>query len=89
MEKEIALLSQFAEEDQEYIRALRRQFHSHPELSFQEFGTTRTLAEELQKCPGMEVTTWDGKTGVLGVLRGEKAGKVVALRADIDALPLE
>ncbi len=89
MEKEIALLSQFAEEDQEYIRALRRQFHRHPELSFQEFETTRTLAEELQKCPGMEVTTWDGKTGVLGVLRGEKAGKVVALRADIDALPLE
>ena len=58
MEKKIALLSQLAEEDQEYIRELRRSFHRHPELSFQEVETTRTLAEELRKCPGMEVTTW-------------------------------
>lgn len=89
MDDRANLLNHYAEEDQEYIRNLRRQFHRNPELSFQEFDTTRIIADELRKCPGMKVTTWKESTGVLGVLQGEKPGKVVALRADIDALPLE
>lgn len=89
MDDRVTLLNRYAEEDQEYIRNLRRQFHKNPELSFQEFDTTKTIADELRKCPGMKVITWAGKTGVLGILQGNEPGKVVALRADIDALPLE
>ncbi len=65
----------------------RRHFHEHPELSNREFQTAKTVAEHLQKL-GMEVTTGIAHTGVKGVLRGGKAGPVVALRADMDALPV-
>lgn len=78
----------FIEQDQEYIRSFRRNMHQHPELSYKEFATTQRIAAELEKLPGVEVTTWEGKTGVMGVLKGGKPGKVLALRADIDALPM-
>ena len=67
--------------------ALRRDFHRHPELSFQESRTSQIIAERLTKA-GLEVRTGIAKTGVVGVLRGDKPGKTIAWRADIDALPL-
>ena len=67
--------------------ALRRDFHRHPELSFQETRTAEIIAERLTKA-GLEVRTGIAKTGVVGVLRGDTPGKTIAWRADIDALPL-
>ena len=66
---------------------LRRDFHRHPELSFQERRTSEIIAERLHAA-GLEVRTALAKTGVVGVLRGDRPGRTVAWRADIDALPL-
>ena len=66
---------------------LRREFHRHPELSFEESRTAEIVAERLQKA-GLEVRTGIAKTGVIGVLRGDRPGRTIAWRADIDALPL-
>ncbi|WP_228853738.1 amidohydrolase [Aegicerativicinus sediminis] len=65
----------------------RREIHQHPELSNREFKTAEKIAEHL-KSLGLEVKTGVAKTGVVGILRGTRPGKVVALRADIDALPV-
>ena len=71
----------------EYTRFLRRDFHRHPELGFQEVRTagvvTRTLTEL-----GLEVTPGIGKTGVVALLEGKQPGPVVMLRFDMDALPI-
>jgi amidohydrolase len=68
--------------------ALRRDFHKHPELSFQEKRTAEIIAERLNAA-GLEVRTGvGGSTGVVGILRSDKPGKTIAWRADIDALPL-
>ncbi|WP_027017088.1 amidohydrolase [Comamonas composti] len=66
----------------------RRDIHQHPELSGQEERTARLVAEHLRSL-GMEVQTGVGGTGVVGLLRGGQPGKTVALRADMDALPVE
>ncbi len=65
----------------------RRDFHENPELSNREFKTAEKIAKHL-KSLGLEVQTGVAKTGVVGVLKGGNPGKVVALRADIDALPV-
>ncbi|KGK28902.1 amidohydrolase [Cellulophaga sp. E6(2014)] len=65
----------------------RRDFHQYPELSNREFKTAEKIAKHL-KSLGIEVQTGVAKTGVVGVLKGNTLGKVVALRADIDALPV-
>jgi len=65
----------------------RRDFHEHPELSNREFETAKKIAKHLRSL-GMEVQTGVAHTGVVGVLKGSKPGPVVALRADIDALPV-
>ncbi|RNL87713.1 amidohydrolase [Sinomicrobium pectinilyticum] len=65
----------------------RRHFHQNPELSNREFNTSEKIAEHL-KGLGIEVQTGIAKTGVVGILKGKKPGKVIALRADIDALPV-
>ncbi|QLE02665.1 amidohydrolase [Galbibacter sp. BG1] len=65
----------------------RRDFHENPELSNREFKTADKIAKHL-KSLGLEVTTGVAKTGVVGILKGKKPGKVIALRADIDALPV-
>lgn len=65
----------------------RRHFHEHPELSNREFKTAEKIAQHL-KSLGIEVQTGVAKTGVVGLLKGAHPGKVVALRADIDALPV-
>jgi amidohydrolase len=66
----------------------RRDIHQHPELSNQETRTAALVAAHLRKL-GLEVKTGVGGTGVVGVLKGNKPGKVVALRADMDALPVK
>ena len=76
------------EQDREYITALRRWFHSHPELSMKEYNTAARIEEELSALgiPTRRV----GETGVLGVLKGRKGpGRRVVLRADTDALPIQ
>lgn len=65
--------------------ALRRDFHMHPELGYQEFRTSKIVYEYLSNL-GMEVSMMT-KTGVVGLLKGNKEGKTVLLRADLDALP--
>jgi len=65
----------------------RRDFHEHPELGNHETRTAGIIAEHL-KALGMEVKTGVAKTGVVGVLKGGKPGPVVALRADMDGLPI-
>lgn len=65
----------------------RRHFHQYPELSNREFKTSATVAEHL-KSLGIEVHTGVAKTGVVGLLKGAKPGPVIALRADMDALPV-
>ena len=65
----------------------RHDIHEHPELSNQEFETAAKIAKHL-KSLGIEVETGVAKTGVVGILKGKHPGKVVALRADIDALPV-
>ena len=69
------------------VVAWRRDIHEHPELGLQETRTAALVAAHLRGL-GMEVRTGVGGTGVIGVLRGGKPGKVVALRADMDALPV-
>ena len=65
----------------------RHHFHQNPELSNREFKTAETIAAHLSSL-GMKVQTGIAKTGVVGILKGDHPGKVVALRADIDALPV-
>jgi amidohydrolase len=69
------------------VVAWRRDFHQNPELGNREFRTSKIVAEHLQKL-GLEVKTGVAHTGVIGVLRGGRPGPVVALRADMDALPV-
>ena len=66
---------------------LRRDLHAHPELGFQETRTSGIVSERL-KHAGLEVRTGVARTGVVGVLKGEKTGRTVMVRADIDALPI-
>ena len=65
----------------------RRDFHEHPELSNREFETSKKVAAHLSAL-GIEVKTGVAHTGVVGLLKGGKPGPVVALRADMDALPV-
>ncbi len=69
------------------VIAWRRDIHQHPELSNREVRTARLVAEHLTSL-GLEVKTGVARTGVVGLLRGGRPGPVVALRADLDALPV-
>jgi amidohydrolase len=69
------------------VVAWRRDIHEHPELGNREFRTAALVAAHLRAL-GMEVRTEVAHTGVVGVLRGGRQGPVVALRADMDALPV-
>ncbi len=66
----------------------RREIHQNPELAYKEKATSKLVADKL-KTLGLGVKTGIGGTGVMAVLQGPKSGKVVALRADMDALPIE
>ncbi|HET9480798.1 MAG TPA: amidohydrolase [Candidatus Polarisedimenticolia bacterium] len=72
---------------EQQVIAWRRDFHEHPELGNQETRTAARVAEHLRRL-GIETRTGVGGTGVVGVLRGASAEPVVALRADMDALPV-
>ena len=80
------LTSEFKKIEQKVIQ-WRRHFHENPELSNREFKTAKTIAAHL-KSLGIETQENVAKTGVIGILKGKKKGKVVALRADMDALPV-
>lgn len=69
------------------IIAWQRDFHENPELSNREFKTAEKIAKHL-KSLGIEVQSNVAHTGVVGILKGKQSGKVIALRADIDALPV-
>jgi amidohydrolase len=70
-----------------YTQSLRRNFHMHPELGFNEIRTGSIVAKELEAL-GIEVTKGVGKTGVVGLLEGAKSGPTILLRFDMDALPI-
>ncbi|MBN8657789.1 MAG: amidohydrolase [Anaerolineae bacterium] len=76
-----------AEELFPYTQAMRRDFHKHPELGFNEIRTGGIVAKELEAL-GIEVTKGVGKTGVVGFLEGSKPGPTILLRFDMDALPI-
>jgi amidohydrolase len=70
-----------------YTQSLRRNFHMHPELGFREIRTGGIVAKELEAL-GIEITKGVGKTGVVGLLEGERPGPTLLLRFDMDALPI-
>ena len=70
------------------LTAIRRDFHRHPEIGFQEHRTSARVAELLESW-GIAVTRGIGGTGLVGVLEGARPGRSIALRADMDALPMD
>ncbi|KRS17347.1 M20 aminoacylase family protein [Roseovarius indicus] len=81
--------NRFAEMHDE-ITAWRRDMHEHPEILFETHRTSALVAEKLEAFGCDEVVTGLGRTGVVGIIKGQKAdsGKVIGLRADMDALPI-
>jgi amidohydrolase len=82
-----AEMAQDAELIESKVIAWRRDFHKHPELGNAEFRTAEVIANHLRSI-GLEVKTGVAKTGVVGILKGNLPGPVIALRADMDALPV-
>lgn len=80
-------VSQLVEQVEPKVIEWRRDFHQNPELSNREFETSKKVAAFLEGL-GMEVQTGIAHTGVVGILKGGKPGPVVALRADMDGLPV-
>jgi amidohydrolase len=80
-------VSQAADKIETKVIEWRRDFHQHPELGNNEIRTAAIVAKHLQSL-GIEVKTGVAKTGVVGILKGGKPGPVVALRADMDGLPV-
>ncbi len=72
----------------EYTQALRRDFHRHPELGFQEIRTAGIVAGELNQL-GLEVRSGVAETGVIGLIEGDGPGPTLLIRFDMDALPVE
>lgn len=77
-----------AKEIEPEIVETRRRLHRHPELAYHEVRTSELVADRLEAL-GIKVKRGVGGTGVLGVLKGANTGRVVALRADMDALPVQ
>ena len=75
----------------EEVAAWRRDFHEHPELLYEVHRTAGVVADRLAAFGVDEVVTGLGRTGVVGVIKGRSdgSGKVIGLRADMDALPIE
>ncbi len=82
------LASEIAQSLAERLSHIRRDFHMHPELSFKEFDTSSKIAKILTEA-GIEIVDHGLSTGVVGLLRTGKPGPTIALRGDIDALPIE
>jgi len=81
-------LNKTIEEMKDWLVEIRRTIHMHPELGFEEVETSRLVAGWLEKF-GIEVRRGVAKTGVIGLLQGKEPGKTVAIRADMDALPMD
>lgn len=79
---------ELGQEIKEELIQLRRQFHQYPELGYEEENTAKTIADVLKDL-GLEVTSGVAKTGVVALLKGGEPGKTIALRGDMDALPLQ
>jgi amidohydrolase len=73
---------------EEHLIAIRRDIHAHPELGFEEVRTAGIVSAELTRL-GIPHRTGIGKTGVVGLIEGGRPGKVLAIRADMDALPIQ
>jgi len=80
-------ISKLSDKIEQKVIEWRRHVHQNPELSNREFETAKYIEAHLRNL-GISVQTGVAKTGVVGILKGKKPGKVVALRADIDALPV-
>ena len=80
-------IKQLTQDIEDRVIELRRHMHQHPELSNREFETSKLVAKELRDL-GLEVQTEIAYTGVVGILKGGKPGPLIALRADMDALPV-
>lgn len=85
--KQLSKIDQLARDIEPKMIEWRRHFHQNPELSNREKNTAAKIAEHLRSL-GMEVKTGVAHTGVVGLLKGGKPGPVIALRADMDALPV-
>src|SRR5436190_7794049 len=85
--KLLSKLDQQAKDIEPKLIQWRRELHQSPELSNQEFKTGKRIAEFL-KSLGLEVQYPVAKTGVVGILKGAKSGPMIALRADMDGLPI-
>ncbi|MDI3548876.1 MAG: hypothetical protein PWR10_2528 [Halanaerobiales bacterium] len=83
-----AEIRRLIEEIEPRLVEIRQDLHHHPELGFEETRTAALVADKLKEL-GFEVKTGVAKTGVVGLLKGRGEGPVVALRADMDALPIE
>src|SRR6185312_4287357 len=71
-----------------HLIEIRRDIHAHPELGFEEVRTAGVVARELARI-GIPHRTGIGKTGVVGLIEGGRPGPVLAIRADMDALPIQ
>lgn len=80
-------IKQLADKYYDDVVTLRRTIHANPELAFEENETSKLVASTLEKY-GVEVRRGVAKTGVVGTIRGKNKGKVIALRGDMDALPI-
>ena len=70
------------------MTAIRRDLHAHPELGFEEVRTSGVVADKLREYGVDEMETGIGRTGVVAVIKGNRPGKRIGLRADMDALPI-
>ncbi|MEK4105393.1 MULTISPECIES: amidohydrolase [Paenibacillus] len=77
-----------AEALEEELIGIRRHLHRHPELSNEEYGTTEYIISLLERA-GVRIVEYGLSTGVIAEIGGKKPGSVIALRADIDALPIQ
>ena len=80
-------IKRLAEENFDFAVQTRRRFHAHPELSNQEHETTQYIIDQLEQLGIPYIRP--AETGVIAVIRGKQPGKVLGIRADIDALPIE
>lgn len=83
-----AAVSKAADKIEQKVIAWRHDIHQNPELGNREFRTAALIAKHLESL-GIDVQTKVGVTGIVGILKGDQLGPVVALRADMDALPVE
>ena len=83
----LKIIQEKSESIQQKLTEWRRHLHQHPELGNREFKTAAYIVDQL-KGLGLEIKTGVAKTGVVAILRGGKPGPVIALRADMDALPV-